>query len=85
MSLWSKCFVPFDFKKLRGNHPGHPMPTVFDNSVATADGTKVSSTPAAQFVSGVLLTLLVLGLVTIVSDIQNSRPIFVVSSDSTSP
>lgn len=76
MSLWSKCFVPFDFSKLRGNHPGEPMPTTFDNSVAIEDGSEVSTTPLANFTAGVLLTLVVLLFATVIGDLRSDRAVF---------
>lgn len=76
MSLWSKCFVPFDFSRLRGNHPGEPMPTTFDNSVAIEDGSEVSTTPLANFTAGVLLTLVVLLFATVLGDLRSGRDVF---------
>lgn len=61
IALQVKHWVPFDFSKLRGNHPGAPKSTVFDPSIAREDGSIVSSTRMAK-VCAVIMGLGVVAL-----------------------
>lgn len=62
VTLQVKHFVPFDFKKLKGNHPDlgrRPTQTVFDNTIAREDGSVVSSGPLAKVFAVVFAVALV--------------------------
>ena len=62
VSLQVKHFVPFNFKKLKGNHPDlgrRPTQTVFDNTIAREDGSVVSSGPLAKVFAVVFAVALV--------------------------
>ncbi len=59
--LQVKHGAPFDFKRLRGNHPGEPLPTVFAPTVSQEDGSVLSSTPGAKAI-GALMAICLIGL-----------------------
>ena len=41
-------FVPFDFKRLRGNAPRPALPNVYDDTIAKENGSNLSRTPLAK-------------------------------------
>ena len=41
-------FVPFNFKRLRGNAPRSALPTVYDDTIAKENGSNLSRTPLAK-------------------------------------
>ena len=64
--LQAVYFVPFDFKQLRGNAPRPALPTVYDNTIAREDGSKLSRTPLARVFAVLMgVALVVLFVITI--------------------
>ena len=70
VALQIKYWVPFDFKKLKGNHPSVPITILGDsNSAAKERGDVVSNTPLAKGFA-VVFALAALALLVILTSIE---------------